>query len=192
MLIKLLDILKEEVSEQFRDLYRPYYKDKETGKYKKNIGWDEEKNYYRKEGDYATSNSEKYSRIYDKPDITKYPNIEFSNRSKNDNINPDLLRDVNTAAEKSGVKIQITYAITDHDDGVNTRHDEGEAVDLSVLNGIGNSGGNNTKFLEYGDLVVNELKKLGYKPGESGCGKSYLWRVKDHFNHIHVSYKPCN
>jgi hypothetical protein len=189
MSIKLLNILKEEMSEQVFAL-DPYIKDPKTGKYQKNYGWNFKENRPNKEGEVATkAKSETYSSVYDSVDTSKYPNLDFAPRTKNDKINPYLLRDVNTAAEKSGVRVQITFAITGHDTGDTTRHDEGDAVDLSVLNGKGSS---SPEFKSLGDKVVSELKKLGYELWEGSCGKKYLWQVSDHYDHVHVSYKPCN
>jgi hypothetical protein len=46
-------------------------------------------------------------------------------------VNKDLLKDINTAAEKSGVEVSITTAKTGHSPG--GRHGKYEAVDIAVV-----------------------------------------------------------
>ncbi len=131
--------------------------------------------------------------------VTKkeYPNINFTSTAVNDKTNPALLADVNAASKATGVLATISIAKTGHN--VNTksgnlsRHSTNQAVDLSVLN---NAGCKNctektitTSFSNDGDKIVNYLvKNCGYTRGES-TDKGVLWKVDDHWNHIHVSNK---
>lgn len=114
------------------------------------------------------------------------PSIDLSK------VNKDLLKDINSAAEKSGVEVSITTAKTGHSPG--GRHGKYEAVDISVINNKG--------FLDekmaisngiHDDIkrFVDELVKMGYKKNvESGNDKSVLtFGFPGHSNHIHVSRK---
>jgi hypothetical protein len=137
-------------------------------------------------------------------------NKQFSNESyifkdgvvgnsspSDDNIDPDLLKDIKTASDNAGVKVAITTAIDGHKKG--TRHESGHAVDIAMIydnNGVaqGFSGGVQTarKNGIYDKIIkfVGELEKLGYKKnvGEEGNKKVVLtFGFKDHENHIHVS-----
>jgi hypothetical protein len=107
-------------------------------------------------------------------------------------VNKDLLKDINTAAEKSGVEVSITTAKTGH--GPRGRHGKYEAVDIAVVNNKG--------FLDekmaikngiHDDIkrFVDELVKMGYKKNvESANDKSVLtFGFPGHSNHIHVSRK---
>jgi len=130
-----------------------------------------------------------------------YPNVEFgdnivgsSTPSKDKpKLNPQLLKDISTAATKSNVKVTITTAITGHKKG--GRHETGDAVDIAMVNGKGFSGGQSqAKNLGiYDDIInfVSELEKLGYvKNREVGNKKSVLtFGFAGHENHIHISNK---
>ncbi len=114
------------------------------------------------------------------------PSIDLSK------VNKDLLKDINSAAEKSGVEVSITTAKTGHSPG--GRHGKYEAVDISVINNkgfldekIAISNGIHDDIKRFAD----ELVKMGYKKNvESGNDKSVLtFGFPGHSNHIHVSRK---
>ena len=112
--------------------------------------------------------------------------ITDNDATKYDKISDSLLKDINTAAKNSGLKVSITTAKSGHREktksGNKSRHTTGDAVDISIINGI-----RITKDL--GNKLANELKKLGYDTSgnESGNNKAVLWQVADHYNHMHVS-----
>lgn len=109
-----------------------------------------------------------------------------------DKVNPNLLKDLNTAARLSGAKPIITTAITGH--GAGNRHNpSGHAVDIAMFNGVGYSSVNDAKKKKIYDQIVkfvDELAKLGYaKQIEYGKEKGVLWFGFDKFhnNHVHIS-----
>jgi len=117
--------------------------------------------------------------------------------SKN-KINSYLIEDLKTVSRKTGVKIQITTAKSDHNKGTKSgnisRHYTNQAVDIAKLNGQGSKGASNEKngsaqFRVDGNKIKDELVKLGYKWNSEGKSnpKSVLWQMKDHYNHLHVS-----
>lgn len=114
------------------------------------------------------------------------PSIDLSK------VNKDLLKDINTAAEKSGVEVSITTAKTGHSPG--GRHGKYEAVDIAVVN---NKGFQDEKMAIKNGIhddikrFVDELVKMGYKKNvESVNDKSVLtFGFPGHHHHIHVSRK---
>ena len=109
-----------------------------------------------------------------------------------DKVNPNLLKDLNTAARLSGAKPIITTAITGHGGG--SRHNpSGHAVDIAMFNGVGYSSVDDAKKKKIYDQIVkfvDELAKLGYaKQIEYGKEKGVLWFGfdKSHNNHVHIS-----
>jgi hypothetical protein len=119
-----------------------------------------------------------------------YGNILFGSgylgNPKNDNINPDLLKDVNDAAKKAGVVVTITTAITGHEP--TPRHSTGNAVDIAIINGQAVSPSNKADAVKF----VEQLVLLGYvKNVESGNSRAVLtFGYANHDNHVHVSYRP--
>lgn len=113
-----------------------------------------------------------------------FQNIGQGNPSK-DKINNNLLKDINTAAQQSGVIVSITTAVSEHKPG--TRHAAGNAVDIAIINKVPVSpkASNRNKI----DSFVNQLQNLGYvKNTEKGQTKSVLtFGFPNHDNHIHVS-----
>jgi len=138
---------------------------------------------------------------YVKP--STYSNIAFNSKTINDPINPNLLKDINTAAAMTGLKVTITTAVTGHGSttksGNVSRHTTGDGVDIAIINGIGSGGATNATngnpvFREYGNKLRSALVSLGYVPNiESGNPKAVLWQSNaggvNHFNHLHVSRK---
>lgn len=128
-----------------------------------------------------------------------YKNTDFKDRvvgnstPTKDLINPSLLADVDKAATQAGIKVSITTAVSGHDKG--SRHEQGNAVDIAVVNGKGFSGGEQqAKSLGIYDGImkfVNELVNMGYvKNQESGNDKAVLtFGFPGHDNHIHISRK---
>jgi len=119
-----------------------------------------------------------------------YSNVDFKDRvvgsstPSKDNINVSLLKDVQTAAERANVKVDITTAISGHKTG-KTRHTTGNAVDIAIINGKAVSSSNRSDA----DKLVRELEKMGYiKNKESGNPKAVLtFGFPGHDNHVHVS-----
>ena len=120
-----------------------------------------------------------------------YSNVNFkdgvvgNSKPSKDNINLSLLQDVQTAAKNANLNVDITTAVSGHDTG--TRHESGNAVDISMINGKAVSLSNRADA----DKLVNELIRLGYtKNVESGNDKAVLtFGFKGHDNHVHVSKK---
>ena len=71
----------------------------------------------------------------------------------------------------------------------NSKHKRGYAVDIWKINQIA-AVTTSKKGASLADKFVGELEKLGYSRNkEIGNIKAVLWRMKDHFDHIHVSNK---
>ena len=138
---------------------------------------------------------------YPKVNTSKYPYIKFTQLQGStpdlDNINPQLLEDINYAAQITGLKIEITTAVTGHKS--TPRHSDGNAVDVAIINGIDsgkatNNINGNSQFREFGnklkDVLVNQE---GYKwnpSGETGNNRVVLWQTStggNHYNHLHIS-----
>lgn len=125
--------------------------------------------------------------------VQSYSNIVFSDSVKSDvpNINPALLANINAAATTAGVTVTITTAITGHSEttvtGQESRHVKGNAVDISIINGVAVSTPIGKGFAE---KFVQALVDLGYvKNKESGNDTAVLYGIPDHTDHVHVSNK---
>lgn len=128
---------------------------------------------------------------------TEYPKINFSDVAANDSTNPALLADINAAAKATGVFPTVYVAKTGHNtstnSGAQSRHSTDQAVDLSILNGVGCPGCTEKTitpaFAAAGDKIVNYLiSNCGYSSGET-TDKAIIWKSADHWNHVHVSNK---
>jgi len=127
-----------------------------------------------------------------------YSNISFASSKdstpETDKIKDSLLKDINDAAKSAGVQVTITTAITGHKSHPGTsRHESGNAVDISIIDGKSVSRDEKVKISV--DKFVSELEKLSYKKNqENGNPKSVLTfgydRAGTHDNHIHVSNLP--
>ncbi|NBP57229.1 peptidoglycan-binding protein [bacterium] len=126
--------------------------------------------------------------------------VQVESDIQRDNINKLLLWDIYKAAELAGVTPTITTAVHDHpsinDPDRVSRHKDGTAVDIAIINGVGaggatNATNGNSQFRELGNKLKDELVKMGYNlNSESGHKKAVLWQTDlggNHFNHIHVS-----
>jgi hypothetical protein len=117
-----------------------------------------------------------------------YDNVDFKNighgNPSSDTINISLLQDVETAAKKAGLKVDITTAVSGHDKG--TRHEKGNAVDIAQINGKPVSLSNRADA----DKLVAALVSMGYTKNkeDSSTPKSVLtFGFKNHNDHVHVS-----
>lgn len=118
-------------------------------------------------------------------------NVVGNSQPSKDRINTSLLDDVNLAARKSRVKVDVTTAVSGHkqktSSGNVSRHTTGNAVDISIINNIP------VRQLDKKiiDKFVGELIKLGYVRGkESGNPKAvldYTFAGGGHEGHIHIS-----
>jgi hypothetical protein len=125
---------------------------------------------------------------------SNYKNVKFgqygnSNPIK-DKINPKLLTDISNAAVAAGVVVTITTAVSGHkkytDNGNISNHADGNAVDISIIDGKAVR----PNIKDTVEKFTNQLINLGYvKNEEIGNSKAFLFGVKDHNNHIHVSNK---
>jgi len=201
MSLKLLNILKEEISEQ--GIYRKNLKlpsGKRTGEEIGALKFDSSGSF----SGYISPEDvgKKYGSGYpdaDKPipvDPSKYDSIKFVKSHLGDplidKINPYLLYDINMAAKLAGTTPSVTTAVTGH--GPGSRHERGLAVDLAIFNGLGYGSENDAKAKGiYDDIVkfVNELKNMGYKLNGNEVGgdeKNVYWfGFPDHHHHVHVS-----
>ena len=121
--------------------------------------------------------------VYDNLDFKDYA-VGISTPSE-DTINVALLQDVQFAAKTAGVNVSITTAVSGHDGG--TRHETGNAVDISIINGKSVSRSNRKDA----DKFVDALVSMGYsKNVESINNKAVLtFGFEGHDNHVHVSNK---
>ena len=120
--------------------------------------------------------------VYDNVDFKD--NVVGKSTPSKDTINLALLQDVQTAAKNAGLKVDITTAITGH--RPSPRHDAGNAVDVSKINGKSVSLSNRGDA----DKLVDALIKMGYTKNQEGSSnpKSVLtFGVKGHDNHVHIS-----
>jgi hypothetical protein len=120
--------------------------------------------------------------VYDNVDFKDY--VVGSGTPSKDTINLTLLQDVQTAAKNAGLKVDITTAVSGHRPSV--RHDSGNAVDISKINGKSVSLSNRSDA----DKLVDALIKMGYTKNQEGSSnpKSVLtFGFEGHDNHVHVS-----
>jgi len=132
------------------------------------------------------------SEVVDSYDYVDFKdNMVGNSRPSTDNINRSLLDDINLAAKKARVKVDVTTAVSGHRKKTSTgnvsRHTTGNAVDISIINDTP------VKTLDKKiiDRFVGELVKLGYVRGkESGNPKAvldYTFKGGGHDGHIHIS-----
>ena len=120
--------------------------------------------------------------VYD--DVDFKDNVVGNSTPSKDKINLALLQDVQTAAKNAGLKVDITTAISGH--RPSPRHDAGNAVDISKINGESVSLSNRGDA----DKLVDALIKMGYVKNQEGSSnpKSVLtFGFKGHDNHVHIS-----
>lgn len=129
------------------------------------------------------------------------PNLEVDSDTANDKVSSQLLKDIETAAKKAGVVVKITTAKTGHpsnSSGKGSRHQSNDAVDVSIINGIGSEGATNEtngnpEFRKLGNKLKDALVSLGYVHNgseKSGQPKVIYWQTNtggNHFNHLHIS-----
>ena len=138
-------------------------------------------------------------------------NIDVHRRARKDTVNKELLNDIQSAAEKAKVKVQINWAHTGHSNktksGNVSRHSTHDAVDISRLQDLkdpkqkrlrgsgnaSNSTNGSENFRIAGNRLKDALVELGYNwNGERGHKKAVLWQTDiggNHYNHLHVSNK---
>jgi hypothetical protein len=128
--------------------------------------------------------------------VDTYSNITFANRTKNDRLPKNLLDDIQDAASRAGITVQVDWAKTDHGkytkSGNISRHWKGVAVDISHVNGKGWGSVSSAKdkgIYEGIEKFVSILKEKGYKiNSERGNDKAVLYfGFPAHNNHLHVS-----
>jgi hypothetical protein len=134
--------------------------------------------------------------------VDSYDNVDFkdnvvgSSKPSRDNINASLLNDINLAAKRAGMKVDVTTAVSGHKSttksGNTSRHPSGNAVDISIINGKSVR----TLDKQIIDKFVGELVKMGYVRGvESGNPKAvldYTFKGGGHEGHIHISNMSKN
>lgn len=134
--------------------------------------------------------------VQEKNPVNRVGKLVRSRFSKNDKLNPALIHDLEIATKRAKIgDVQITFAISGHDENVDgtkikSRHYSGDAVDLSMLNGV--SYNSNPKlFTTLGNILAAELRKMGFVSYEQNLGKkSLIWQSANHYNHLHVSHMP--
>lgn len=135
---------------------------------------------------------------------TNYSHLKFdTDDTQFDKVNKALLDDIQKAAKSAGVVATITTAKSGHNHNVKgskrkSRHMDGVAVDIAILNGKGSGGASNSsngnpEFRELGNKLKDELVSMGYTlNSESGNDKAVLWQTNtggNHYNHLHISNK---
>jgi len=125
-----------------------------------------------------------------------YPNVRFQNigygNPAGDRISANLLADISKAAQQSKVTVSITTAVSGHAEktksGNPSRHKQGYAVDIAVIN---DKAVNSITNSNDADKFVAELRRMGYilnvENSRTSQPKAILWKIKNHFNHVHVS-----
>jgi hypothetical protein len=134
--------------------------------------------------------------VTEKNPVNRVGKLVRSSFSKNDKLNPALIHDLEIATKRAKIgDVQITFAISGHDENVDgtkikSRHYSGDAVDLSMLNGV--SYNSNPKlFTTLGNILAAELRKMGFVSYEQNLGKkSLIWQSAGHYHHLHVSHMP--
>lgn len=128
--------------------------------------------------------------VFVKPSESVYPNITFSDRSENDEINKALLDDIQTAASAAGVKVNVGYAKTGHGkmtkSGNVSRHYKNSAVDINIVGGKVV----NPENKEIVNRFVDKLIAMGYTKNSEGPShpKAVLtYGFPAHDDHVHVS-----
>ena len=125
--------------------------------------------------------------------------VFFRVESDRARMNKALLKDLEKAAEISGLSFMVTTAITGHSkyttSGHISRHGAGNAVDIGIINGW-SYGDQYIKFTYAATKLTATFESLGYKRNsEKGNPKAVLFGFNDkklggnHLNHIHVSNK---
>jgi hypothetical protein len=124
-----------------------------------------------------------------------YPNVKFQNigygSPSTDPINKNLLEDISKAAQRVGVTVSITTAVSGHEvkskSGNPSRHGKGYAVDIAIINNKPVS----LKNASDADKLVGELRNMGYvlnvESSYTAQPKAILWKTTGHNNHVHVS-----
>jgi hypothetical protein len=124
------------------------------------------------------------------PKDVSFSNIKFHERALKDKVNRNLLKDINTAAIRAGVVVEIGYITSEHGSQTSnepSRHPAGVAVDVNIIDGQAVS----PKIREKVESFTKQLESLGYKKNvEEGNEKAFLtFGFPDHDNHVHVSNK---
>lgn len=120
------------------------------------------------------------------------PNVDYKSPQSditNDKLPQSLLDDLQKAAEAMNATVTITRAKSNHKKytkkGKISRHWLQQAVDIPIINGKSASSSEGKKLF---DTFVSNLEKMGYsRNSEYKNPKAVLWRMSDHFDHIHVS-----
>ena len=127
--------------------------------------------------------------------------LKVDRDTSNDKVDSQLLNDIETAAKKARVVVTITTAKTGHPSntsGKSSRHKSNDAVDVSIIDGIGSGGATsetngNPEFRKLGNKLKDALVSLGYVWNGSERGgqpKVIYWQTNtggNHFNHLHIS-----
>jgi hypothetical protein len=121
---------------------------------------------------------------------SSYSNLTFADRTKGDDINKALLDDIQTAADKAGVKVTIDFAKTGHGknakSGNVSRHWRNAAVDIDFINGKAISPANKEVVNKFVDVLIS----MGYNKNAEGTShpKAVLtFGFPGHDDHVHVS-----
>jgi hypothetical protein len=126
---------------------------------------------------------------------SNYPNVKFQNigygSPSTDPINKNLLEDISKAAQRVGVTVNITTAVSGHEvkskSGNPSRHGKGYAVDIAIINNKPVSLNN----VSDADKLVGELRNIGYvlnvESSYTAQPKAILWKTAGHNNHVHIS-----
>jgi hypothetical protein len=126
---------------------------------------------------------------YVMPKDVNYSNISFADSAKSDKVNRNLLDDINLAAQIAGVDVYIGTITSTHPSktsGKDSRHPEGNAVDISMVNGKSVS----RKIEDEVNAFVYQLEKMDYKKNVERINdeKAVLtFGFPDHDDHVHVS-----
>lgn len=125
--------------------------------------------------------------VFEAVDI--YDNVDFKNIGQGnpvfDEINKSLLQDVQTAAKTAGVRVDITTAVSGHEK-LPSRHPDGNAVDIAIINGKSVSPSNRADA----DKFVDALVSMGYSKNVKETGNSRVvltFGFEGHDDHVHVS-----
>ena len=107
-------------------------------------------------------------------------------------VNQGLLKEIDAAGKALHMHIEVGTAITGHSKYTSghkiSRHGDGDAFDINRINGHA-ANVKDAAGAALTDQLVAFLKTKGFNFGEGQNDKAFLWRTKEHYNHLHVSQR---
>lgn len=134
-------------------------------------------------------------------DTFKY--LEFTSSSINDVVSEQLLTEIDSVLKELNFRARVSSAHrspTYTAQAQKSRHISGMALDLDAVYIDGTlyrvQGYTTDSYTGEGliaanafDRLAEKLRSMGYATSEGTNRKAFLWRVSDHYDHIHISRK---